>query len=178
MAQLHSVPTLQKPTLSAQVARHLLELIQNAGLRPGDMVESEIQVCKQLQVSRGSVREAYRPLAALGMLEIGSGRRPRVHAVNSHVLAQIFGYALQTAHVNRRMWSNRGEGSKCRPRNSPREFHRSAAGFPERDWSANAFGAARRDLAPRSADIAIHATLAEASCNPLNALLLAALLRR
>ena len=48
MAQLHSVPTLQKPTLSAQVARHLLDLIAQEGLRPGDLVPSEVQICKQL----------------------------------------------------------------------------------------------------------------------------------
>ena len=31
MAQLHSLPTLQKPTLSAQVARHLLDLVAKEG---------------------------------------------------------------------------------------------------------------------------------------------------
>src|SRR5262245_32133341 len=100
MTQLHSVPPLQKPTLSAQVARHLLDLISKQGLRPGDAVPSEVQICKDLQVSRGSVREAYRTLAALGILEIESGRRPRLQSVNANVLAQVFGYALKTAQVN------------------------------------------------------------------------------
>src|SRR5262245_47842969 len=99
MVQLHSVPSLQKPTLSAQVARHLLDHISQKGLRPGDFVPSEVQICKDLQVSRGSVREAYRTLAALGILEIESGRRPRLSSVNAHVLAQVFGYALKTAQV-------------------------------------------------------------------------------
>src|SRR5678809_1724016 len=100
MAQLHSVPTLQKPTLSAQVARHLLDLIQQQNLRPGDLVPSEVQICKDLQVSRGSVREAYRTLAALGILEIESGRRPRLRAIDPNVLTQVFDYALNTAQVN------------------------------------------------------------------------------
>jgi len=100
MAQLHSLPTLQKPTLSAQVARHLLDLVAKESLRPGDFVPSEVQICKTLQVSRGSVREAYRTLAALGILEIESGRRPRLQSMNSAVLAQVFGYALSTAQLN------------------------------------------------------------------------------
>ena len=58
--QLQSVPTLQRPTLSAQVARHLLDLIAREGLKPGDTAPSEVQICRDLEVSRGSVREAYR----------------------------------------------------------------------------------------------------------------------
>src|ERR1044072_6652856 len=102
MGQLHSVPTLQNATLWAKVARLLLDLIQQQTLRPGDLVPSEVQICKDVHVSRGSVREAYRTLAALGILEIESGRRPRLQAVNAHVLAQVFAYALQTAQVKAR----------------------------------------------------------------------------
>ena len=43
-----------------QVARHLLALIKREQGRPGDQVPSEVQIGKDLQVSRGSVREAYR----------------------------------------------------------------------------------------------------------------------
>jgi DNA-binding FadR family transcriptional regulator len=177
MTQLHSVPTLQKPTLSAQVARHLLDLIQTAGLRPGDLVPSEVQICKQLQVSRGSVREAYRTLAALGILEIESGRRPRLQAVNAHVLAQVFGYALKTAQVNAThvIETRRAievQGAQLAARNvteAQKVSLRSLVG-----QMRSALG--ERDHARRvSADMAIHTTLAEASCNPLNPLLLAAL---
>jgi GntR family transcriptional regulator, transcriptional repressor for pyruvate dehydrogenase complex len=41
MTQLHSAPTLQRPTLSAQIARHLLDLIEKESLRPGDAAPSE-----------------------------------------------------------------------------------------------------------------------------------------
>lgn len=177
MAQLHSVPTLQKPTLSAQVARHLLDLIQQEGLRPGALVPSEVQICKQLGVSRGSVREAYRTLAALGILEIESGRRPRLQSVNAHVLAQVFGYALKTAQVNathvietRRAIEVQGAQLAARhisdaQRRALREHvgtMRAALGDHDH---------ARR----MAADMAIHTTLADASRNPLNPLLLAAL---
>src|SRR5437763_469368 len=96
-APLHS---LERPTLSAQVARHLLALVNREQLRPGDTVPSEVQIGLELKVSRGSVREAYRTLAALGILEIEGGRKPRLKAIDPHVLAQVFDYALTTAQVS------------------------------------------------------------------------------
>ena len=173
---LSTLPTLQKPTLSAQVARHLLDLIQAQGLRPGAFVPSEVQICKDLHVSRGSVREAYRTLAALGILEIESGRRPRLQAVNAHVLAQVFGYALKTAQVN-----------AAHVIETRRAIEVQGAQLAARNITEAQKGALREllnqmraalgdhDHARRvSADMAIHDALAAASGNPLNPLLLAA----
>lgn len=177
MAESHSVPSLQKPTLSAQVARHMLELISSKGLRPGDFVPSEVQICKDLQVSRGSVREAYRTLAALGILEIESGRRPRLQSVTAHVLAQVFGYALKTAQVNAThvIETRRAievQGAQLAARNVTEALRRTLRELVGQMRSA----LGERDHARRgAADMAIHTTLAEASCNPLNPLLLAAL---
>jgi len=46
---------IERPTLSAQVARHLLALINSEQLRPGDGVPSEMRISQDLQISRGSV---------------------------------------------------------------------------------------------------------------------------
>jgi GntR family transcriptional repressor for pyruvate dehydrogenase complex len=177
MAQLHSLPTLQKPTLSAQVARHLLDLVAREGLRPGDLVPSEVQICKTLGVSRGSVREAYRTLAALGILEIESGRRPRLQSMSAHVLAQVFGYALSTAqlnptHVIETRRAIEVQGAQLAARNVT-----DAQRITLKDLVGQMRSAVGdRDHARRvTADMAIHTTLAEASCNPLNPMLLAAL---
>jgi GntR family transcriptional regulator, transcriptional repressor for pyruvate dehydrogenase complex len=177
MAQLPSLPTLQKPTLSAQVARHVLDLVAQQGLRPGDFVPSEIQICKTLQVSRGSVREAYRTLAALGILEIESGRRPRLQSMSAHVLAHVFGYALSTAQVNPThvIETRRAievQGAQLAARNVTDAQKVALKGLVAQMRSA----LGDRDHVRRvTADMAIHTTLAEASCNPLNPLLLAAL---
>ena len=177
MPKLSLVPSLQRPTLSAQVARHLVELISREGLKPGDAVPSEVQICKDLQVSRGSVREAYRTLSALGILEIESGRRPRLSSVNAHVRAQVFGSALKTAQVtaNHVIETRRAievQGAQLAARNvtdAQKLTLRALVG-----QMRSALG--ERDHARRvAADMAIHTTLAEASCNPLNPLLLAAL---
>jgi GntR family transcriptional regulator, transcriptional repressor for pyruvate dehydrogenase complex len=177
MTQLHTLPTLQKPTLSAQVARHLLDLIAKEGLRPGDFVPSEVQICKTLHVSRGSVREAYRTLAALGILQIESGRRPRLQSMNAAVLAQVFGYALSTAQLNPKhvIETRRAievQGAQLAARNVT-----DAQKVTLKDLVAQMRSAiGDRDPVRRvTADMAIHSTLAEASCNPLNPLLLAAL---
>ena len=98
-----SVPpdaTADKTPVSAQVARHLLDLVARERLMPGDGVPSEIQLTKDLGVSRGSVREAYRTLAALGILSIENGRRPRLQSIRAEGLAQVFGYALTIAQVH------------------------------------------------------------------------------
>jgi GntR family transcriptional repressor for pyruvate dehydrogenase complex len=177
MAQLHSLPTLQKPTLSAQVARYLLDLVAQEGLRPGDFVPSEVQISKTLQVSRGSVREAYRTLAALGILEIESGRRPRLQSMKAAVLAQVFGYALSTAqlnptHVIETRRAIEVQGAQLAARNVTDAQRATLKGLVAQMRSA----LGDRDHVRRvTADIAIHTTLAEASCNPLNPLLLAAL---
>jgi DNA-binding FadR family transcriptional regulator len=177
MAQLQSLPTLQKPTLSAQVARHLLDLIAKEGLRPGDFVPSEVQICKTLHVSRGSVREAYRTLAALGILEIESGRRPRLQSMSSAVLAHVFGYALSTAqlnpsHVIETRRAIEVQGAQLAARNVTDAQKLSLKALVAQMRSA----LGDRDHVRRvTADISIHTTLAEASCNPLNPLLLAAL---
>lgn len=177
MTVISLVSSQERPTLPTRVARHLLDLISRDGLKPGDGVPSEVQICRDLEVSRGSVREAYRTLAALGILEIGNGRRPRLMQMSAHVLAQVFGYALSTAQVDathviemRRAIEVQGAQLAARHANDAQKrcllelIATMRAALSDRDH-------ARRI----AADMAIHTTLAEASLNPLNSLLLAAL---
>lgn len=51
----------------------LRSLIADGALRPGDRLPSEGELCERLGVSRGSLREAIRMLAALGVLETRHG---------------------------------------------------------------------------------------------------------
>ena len=177
MSTLGNLHTLQQPTTSARVARHLLDLIGREGLKPGEIAPSEGEICRELGVSRGSVREAFRTLAALGILEIESGKRPRLQSVNGHVLAQVFGYALSTAQLDsshvvqtRRALEVQGVQDAARFATSAQKLRmaeliaqmRSAVG--DKDHSQR-----------MAADMALHGVIAEASRNPLNPLLLNAL---
>ena len=61
----------------------LRELIADGTLRPGDRLPSEGELCERLGVSRGSLREAIRMLAALGVLDTRHGSGSYVSELNA-----------------------------------------------------------------------------------------------
>jgi DNA-binding FadR family transcriptional regulator len=167
--------SLERPTLSAHVARHLLELVNREGLRPGDRVPSEVQIGRDLEVSRGCVREAYRTLAALGILEIESGRRPRLRPIDPKVLGQVFDYALNTAQVSVAHVIETRRAIELQTAQLAARYASEAQRATLRGLVAH-MRSAGSDRARRVAsDTAIHSVIAEASGNPLNSLLLNAL---
>jgi GntR family transcriptional repressor for pyruvate dehydrogenase complex len=164
MAQNSSAsPSPERPSLPAQVARHLLELIDRDQLRAGDKVPSEVQIGKD------------RALSALGILAIEGGRRPRLRALDAAVLAQVFDYALKTAQVTvaHALETRRAlelQSAQLAARYATEAQRQRLRELVEQMRSAGADHARRV-----AADMAIHGVVAEASGNPLNALLLGAL---
>ncbi|RVG73964.1 FadR/GntR family transcriptional regulator [Sinorhizobium meliloti] len=73
--------------------------IRENGLQVGDSLPSEGAFAEKLGVSRSVVREAYRSLAALTLIDIGNGRRPRVAAPKADVLALVTDHAVHTDEV-------------------------------------------------------------------------------
>jgi DNA-binding FadR family transcriptional regulator len=59
--------------LKERVIRQLTRLIEGGALKPGDQLPSERELSEELQVSRGTVREAVQFLQALGLVEIRHG---------------------------------------------------------------------------------------------------------
>lgn len=59
--------------LKEQVSRRLRLLIEDGTLAPGEQLPSERELSEQLQVSRGTVREAVQFLQALGLVDIRHG---------------------------------------------------------------------------------------------------------
>jgi DNA-binding FadR family transcriptional regulator len=175
MHDVSSVSPLSQDTVSAQVVRHLLEKIADRQLRPGDPVESEVELSRTLAVSRGTVREAYRILAALGVLEIGNGRRPRVHAVSSLALAQIFGHALKIAQATPLHVLEFRRGIEIHSAQLAARFATEEQLGRLRALAADMRAALGNEARRSECDMAIHKTLAEASRNPLNSLVLTAL---
>jgi GntR family transcriptional regulator, transcriptional repressor for pyruvate dehydrogenase complex len=167
--------SLERPTLSAQVARHVLDLITREQLRPGRMVPSEVQIGRDLRVSRGSVREAYRTLAALGILEIEGGRRPRLRTIDSKVLAQVFDYALNTAQVSVAHVIETRRALELQTAQLAARYATDAQRLCLRELVAQMRSAGSNHARRVAADMSIHALIAEASGNPLNSLLLGAL---
>lgn len=68
--------------LKERVINQLTRLIEDGDLRPGDQLPSERELSEELQVSRGTVREAVQFLQAVGLVEIrhGSGTFVRLAA--------------------------------------------------------------------------------------------------
>ncbi|MDA5635761.1 MULTISPECIES: FadR/GntR family transcriptional regulator [Rhizobium/Agrobacterium group] len=63
-------------------------------LRPGSLMPSETSMAAELDVSRSVTREAFRALAALGILEVSSGRRARVAAPDAAPLSMILDHTV------------------------------------------------------------------------------------
>lgn len=82
-----------------QVMRGVVTMIRENGLKVGDQLPSEVQLSRDLGISRPVIREAFGALAALGVVDVGSGRRPRVAAVNAFPMVMAIDHALHTGQV-------------------------------------------------------------------------------
>ena len=74
--------------------------IRAEGLRVGDSLPGEGHFAGQLGVSRAVMREAFGVLAALRLLDVGNGRKPRVSAIDGAVIASSLDHAVSTAQIS------------------------------------------------------------------------------
>jgi DNA-binding FadR family transcriptional regulator len=157
--------------LVSKVIHGVRTLIRSEGLRIGDPLPSEAAIGERLGVSRAVVREAYRSLAALKLIDVGNGRRARVSAVDHEVLALIIDHGVETDQVSvqqildvRRTIEMRTVGLAAL-RRTDREAE---------EIKAHA-AAMRADFLESQKvmehDIAFHETIARASRNPMFAMI-------
>ncbi len=76
--------------------RAINDRIRRNRLRAGDPIPSEAGIAGELGVSRTVVREALRALAALGVVDLGNGRRARVGTIDKDVLGLVLEHAVHT----------------------------------------------------------------------------------
>lgn len=69
-----TIATATPATQAEAAIQAIKDYILTSGLKPGDPLPTETQLCEQLQVSRSSVREAVRTLVALDIVEVRHGR--------------------------------------------------------------------------------------------------------
>lgn len=173
MSMIKSV--IEKSTLSDQVRNYLFNLITDNKLEPGEKVPSEKQLIETLGVSRGVVREAFQTLSILGILDISSGKHPRVQTVNSSALETIFNYSMVTRQIatSEILELRRTLEVQCAAlaalNGSEDDFSRLRQ---EMENLRHVFGDHQQFIIH---DTRFHLILAEASGNPLYALLLQAL---
>lgn len=73
--------------------------IRSSGLRVGDSLPGEAHFAAELGVSRAVMREAFGALAALRLVDVGNGRKPRVGAIDGSVIAASLDHAVNTAQI-------------------------------------------------------------------------------
>jgi DNA-binding FadR family transcriptional regulator len=152
----------------------IIEDIRANGLRKGDLLPSENALAAKLHVSRIVVREANRYLAALGIVEIANGRAPRVSVPDENVVGMLFDHVVYTRHVT---------VQQVLAVRRPLEVRAAALAAVRRTAEqaeqivAHAVGmrAALKDPKRMSEhDIALHAAIADATQNPLLAVMIKA----
>ena len=157
--------------LVERVTKALQARIRADSLGPGDPLPSENAVASELGVSRAVVREAFRSMAALKLIEIGNGRRARVSAMDASVLALVLDHVVQTNQITVQQILDVRRTVEMRTvalaalRRSDREA----------DEITRLAGAMRADFADATRvmehDIAFHEAIAAASKNPMFALI-------
>lgn len=80
--------------------RYVRDYIAQNRLVQGDVLPSETAMAEELGVSRAVMREAFRALSALRILQVGNGRRARVGEPDSEALSMIFDHTVYTRHLS------------------------------------------------------------------------------
>lgn len=95
----HSTQPDGSSSLVGQVTAHIRQHIALNGLGPGDILPGEAEISRQLKVSRPVVREAWNGLAALGLLEVAPGRKPRVARLIGLPMRSVIEQAVATGQA-------------------------------------------------------------------------------
>ena len=89
-----TVSTEADESVHTQVLRHFIESIQAGEIRVGERLLPERDLAARLKVSRPSLREVLRTLAALGIVSMQRGSGTYVVAPQAESFSMFFGLAL------------------------------------------------------------------------------------
>lgn len=141
--------------------------IREERLKVGDTLPGEAHFAEKLGVSRAVMRETFGALAALKLIDVGNGRKPRVAALDGAAIAASLDHAVSTAQITvPEIWDVRRTievrtAALAAIARSDEQAARIVA-------LAEAMSTDRDDLAKRTVhDIAFHKAIAQASRNAL-----------
>lgn len=86
---------LVSSTISA-ITRHIRE----NELAPGAKLPSELSLSTQLGVSRTVVREAFRSLSAMRLIDLSAGKRATVATLDHGAMSLMFEHGIHTEQIN------------------------------------------------------------------------------
>jgi DNA-binding FadR family transcriptional regulator len=157
--------------LVEKVARSVKQRIQTDRLRIGDPLPAEANLAAEMGVSRTVVREAFRALATLGILQLVNGRRARVGAIDADVLGLVLDHAVHTDQASIQQIYDVRRTIEIRTV-ALAALRRTEAEVDEiRSHAAAMREAFHRPSEVMEHDIAFHGAIARASRNPLFALI-------
>lgn len=166
MSRVAAIDQAARGSLVERAMDMVRDHIRTHDLKVGDTLPGEGSFAAQMGVSRPVMREAFGALAALRLVDVGNGRRPRVGAIDGSAMAASMGHAVNTAQVSLAdVWDVR-----CTLELRTAEL----AALHRSDEQARAISAAADRLtvegdeaARTAADTEFHQTIAAASGNPL-----------
>lgn len=152
------------------ITRHIRERV----LMPGDRLPSETALSQELKVSRTVVREAFRSLAAMQIIELATGKRATVAPLDHGPMSLIIEHGVHTDQINiQQIYDVR--------RTIESRIVTLAAIRRSEAEAAEIVGIAQEMLAAAEVpdrlmehDLAFHMALARASRNPVYALIVGA----
>jgi GntR family transcriptional regulator, transcriptional repressor for pyruvate dehydrogenase complex len=74
--------------------------IREHDLMPGDRLPSESALSKELNVSRNVVREAFRSLSAMRIIDLATGKRATVAQIDHGAMGLMIEHGVQTEQIN------------------------------------------------------------------------------
>lgn len=158
----------------AEIAmRGIRDLIREAGLRPGDTLPSEAALAARLGVSRPVTREALRGLATLRILDIGQSRKARVALPDAEPVALILDHTVFARGLSIQQVLDVRRTLEARTVSLAAVRRSDAQAAELLDLASRMFAALERGHAElMDLDIRFHSVIAQASGNPLHAMLI------
>ena len=89
------LPPIRQGSLTDRTVEILLDHIVSARMAPGTSLPSVADLAERLGVSRPVIREAMNALKALGVIEVATGKKATVRALDGEVLRIYFERAVQ-----------------------------------------------------------------------------------
>jgi GntR family transcriptional regulator, transcriptional repressor for pyruvate dehydrogenase complex len=90
-----AVAGVRPGTLSEQIALRIRDLLFEGELKPGDFVGTEASIADSFDVSRMAARDAVRSLAAMGIVQVRTGKQGGVHVAEGNLALVSEAIAVQ-----------------------------------------------------------------------------------
>ncbi len=94
-----NVPAATAKSLVQTAIDAVNSYMRESNLKVGDTLPGEGYFAERLGVSRAVMREAFQALAALKLIDVANGRKPRVGALDGSVIATSLDHAISTAQI-------------------------------------------------------------------------------